>query len=101
MSRLDSQRGSEALRYDWKFVSAVYFQLPERHKTKWLEFDTSSHPNKWAALLVFLDTSYEYTVKKKLLLASYTPTGKLKARAFAAQGEETEEDKQKNRPRKG
>ena len=37
------------------------------------EFDTGPHPDKWTALLAFLDTSYKYAVKEKLLLTSYTP----------------------------
>ena len=73
VSRLESIKASEALKYDGEFISAIYFQLPERHKTKWLEFDASTFPNKWAALLAFLDVAYERAVKEKLLLASYTP----------------------------
>ena len=73
VSRLESLKASEALKYDGNFISAVYFQLPDRHKTKWLEFDASLHSDKWAALNAFLETSYDHAVKEKLFLASYTP----------------------------
>ena len=73
VSRLETMKASEALRYDGEFVSAVYFQLPERHKVKWLEFDSDKYDDKWTALLVFLDDAYEKAVKEKLLLASFTP----------------------------
>ena len=94
VSRLESLKASEALKYDGEFISAVYFQLPDRHKTKWLEFDATSHPDKWSGLLAFLETSYDHAVKEKLLLASYTPTKdskKANAGALAAKVEESEE----------
>lgn len=95
VSRLESLKASEALKYDGEFISAVYFQLPDRHKTKWLEFDVNSYSDKWAGLLAFLETSYDHAVKEKLLLASYTPINvdgkKANAGALAAKLEESED----------
>ena len=73
VSRLETVKASEALKYDGEFVAAVYFQLPERQKIKWLEFDSDKFDDKWAALIAFLDDAYEKAVKEKLLLACYTP----------------------------
>ena len=73
VSRLETVKASEALKYDGEFVAAVYFQLPERQKMKWLEFDSDKFDDKWAALIAFLDDAYEKAVKEKLLLACYTP----------------------------
>ena len=73
VTRLELLNAADSLQYDAEFVSAVYFQLPDRNKTKWLEFNKSPYPNKWDALLAFLDASYERAVQEKLLLASYTP----------------------------
>lgn len=74
VTRLESLQASNALKYDGEFVSAVYFQLPDRQKSKWLDFDKSLHPDKWSAMLAFLDDAYEKAVQEKLLLASYTPS---------------------------
>ena len=46
VTRLESLQASDALRYDGEFISAVYFQLPDRQKTKWLEFDKALHTDK-------------------------------------------------------
>ena len=59
VTRLESIQASSALKYDGEFVSAVYFQLPDRQKSKWLEFDKSLHPDKWSALMAFLEDAYE------------------------------------------
>ena len=71
VSRLESLGASDALKYDGEFVSAVYFQLPERQKCKWLEFDKTTHGDKWSALMSYLDIAYEQAVQEKLLLSSY------------------------------
>ena len=73
VSRLESLKASEALKYDGEFVSAVYFQLPDRQRNEWLKFDKSIHSHKWSALLAFLEEVYDRAVQEKLLLASYTP----------------------------
>ena len=39
---LESLNASNALLYDGEFVSVVYFQLPDRQRSRWLEFDKSS-----------------------------------------------------------
>ena len=71
VSRLETLGASEALKYDGEFVSAIYFQLPDRQKSKWLEFDKASYADKWSALFAFLEVAYEQAVEEKLLLASY------------------------------
>ena len=81
VSRLESIGGSEALKYDGEFVSSVYFQLSDRQKTKWLDFDKSSYPNKWSALIAFLDDAYEKAVQEKLLVTSYSSSLSLKKQA--------------------
>ena len=73
VTRLETLQASDALHYDGEFISAVYFQLPERQRFRWLEYDKSLHTDKWSALLAFLDDAYEKAVQEKLLLASYTP----------------------------
>ena len=94
VSRLESLNASEALKYDGEFVSAVYFQLPNRHRQEWLKFDKSKFGDKWSALLVFLEDAYESAVQEKLLLASYTPppntVKKGNAAALAARVEEAD-----------
>jgi hypothetical protein len=72
MTRLDTLKASEALKYDGEFVSAIYFQLPYRHKQEWLKFDKKSYGDKWSALMAFLEESYDNAVQEKLLLASLT-----------------------------
>ena len=71
VSRLETLEASQALKYDGEFVSAIYFQLPDRQKSKWLEFDKTSYEDKWSALSAFLEVAYEQAVQEKLLLASY------------------------------
>ena len=73
VSRLESLKASEALKYDGEFVAAIYFQLPDRHKTDWLRFDKATFSDKWSAVQAFLEDAYEKAVQEKLLLASYTP----------------------------
>ena len=73
VTRLESLGASEALKHDGEFISAIYFQLPDRQKSKWLEFDKASYSDKWAAIMVFIEESYDKAVQEKLLLASYTP----------------------------
>ena len=72
VSRLDSVGGSEALKYDGEFISAIFFQLSDRQKSKWLDFDKTPFPNKWSALLAFLDNAYDKAVQEKLLVTSYS-----------------------------
>ena len=72
VNHLESLNASNALLYDGEFVSVVYFQLPDRQKSRWLEFDKSSFTDKWTALMSFLEATYENAVQEKLLLASYT-----------------------------
>ena len=95
VSRLETLNASEALKYDGEFVSAVYFQLPNRHRQEWLKFDKSKFGDKWSALLVFLEDAYESAVQEKLLLASYTPPTNIakkgNAAALAARVEEVDE----------
>ena len=74
VSRLETLGTSEALKYDGEFVSAIYFQLPDRQKTEWLKFEKSSFPDKWAAITAFLEEIYERAVQEKLLIASYMST---------------------------
>ena len=62
VSRLESLGASEALKYDGEFVSAVYFQLPDRQRNEWLKFDKSSYGHKWPALLAFLEEVYDRAV---------------------------------------
>ena len=65
--------------------------LPDRSKTKWLEYDKSLYSDKWAALLAFLEDAYDKAVQEKLLLASYTPLTpiqKASAGSFAAKVED-------------
>ena len=71
VTRLDAIGASEALKYDGEFVTVIYFQLPGRSRQDWLKFDKSLFKDKWAAIIAFLEDSYE-----KLLLASYTTTAK-------------------------
>ena len=72
VSRLETLGASETLKYDIEFLSAIYFQLPERQRYKWLEFEKSSYDDKWTALMAYLDIAYEQSVQEKLLLASYS-----------------------------
>ena len=76
ITRLESLGASEALKYDGEFLSAIYFQLPDRQKANWLEFNKNSFSNKWSALLSFLDIVYDKVVQEKLLLASYASPSK-------------------------
>ena len=86
VTRLESLQASDALKYDGEFVSAVYFQLPDRQKSKWLEFDKKLHPDKWTALMEFLEDAYEKAVQEKLLLASYTPLAPANKKIGASAG---------------
>ena len=72
VSRLETLKAADALKYDGEFVSAVYFQFPDRQKCRWLEFDKSTYPDKWTALMEFLEDAYDKAVQEKLLLASYS-----------------------------
>ena len=74
VSRLETLGASDALKYDGEFVSANYFQLPDRQKTEWLKFDKSVFSDKWSAMIVFLEEIYENAVQEKLLIASYMTT---------------------------
>ena len=78
VSRLESVGGSDALKYDAEFVSAIFFQLSDRQKTKWLDFDKTSFPDKWSALLSFLDDAYDKAVQEKLLVTSYSSSSGIK-----------------------
>ena len=78
ISKLEAIDGSLALQHDAEFISAIYFQLPDRQKTRWLEFEKSSFSNNWLALVSFLDDSYEKAVQERLLLTSYSPNSKEK-----------------------
>ena len=62
VSRLESMNASEALKYDGEFISAVYFQLPDRQKCKWLEYNKTTYSDKWSALVAFLDIAYAQAV---------------------------------------
>ena len=86
VSRLESLGASEALKYDGEFVSSIYFQLPDRHRNDWLKLDKSAFPDKWSAVLDFLDSAYERAVQEKLLLASYTPASAKKSGGGSAAG---------------
>ena len=79
VSRLETLGASDALKYDGEFVSAIYFQLPDRQKTEWLKFDKSVFSDKWSAMIVFLEEIYENAVQEKLLIASYMTTTPNKA----------------------
>ena len=97
VSRLESLGASEALKHDGEFISSIYFQLPDRQKSKWLEFDKTSHPDKWSAIMQFLENSYEIAVQEKLLLASYIPPSPAPRKSagagvFAAKVEEGGDD---------
>ena len=73
VSRLESLKASEALKYDGEFVSSVYFQLPDRHRQEWLKFEKKNFADKWSALMAYLEDAYDRAVQEKLLLTSYTP----------------------------
>ena len=62
VSRLESMNASEALKYDGEFISAVYFQLPDRQKCKWLEYNKTTYSDKWSALVAFLDIAHDQAV---------------------------------------
>ena len=77
VTRLEALEASEALKYDGEFLSAVYFQLPERQRCKWLDFDKASYGDKWSALVSYLDIAYDQAVQEKLLLATYASSGQM------------------------
>ena len=52
VAKLESMDMSEALRHDSEFLSAVYCALPDKHKTRWLDFEKSK--NHWEDMLKFL-----------------------------------------------
>ena len=60
VSRLEAVKASDALKYDGEFLSAVFFQLPERQKCRWLEFKKDGYEDKWSGMLAFLDVSFEF-----------------------------------------
>ena len=110
--RLETLGASNALKYDSEFISAIYFQLPNRQKTEWLKYDKSVYSDKWTAIMAFLEEIYEQAVQEKLLIASYIPSTVKKSSSgsfgatvvadstldgSAAEDNSSKEDKQKQR----
>ena len=74
VTKLESLKMSEALKHDSEFLSAVYCALPDRHKTRWLEYEKSS--NHWETMMRFLETAYNQANEELALLATYDADNK-------------------------
>ena len=53
---------------DAEFFSAIFVELPDRHRGKWLDYDKSMFDSQWSALEEFLDKMYDFVVEEKCLL---------------------------------
>ena len=67
--KLESLGMSEALKHDSEFLSAVYCALPDKHKTRWLDFEKSK--NHWEDMLKFLERAYNQANEELALLGTY------------------------------
>ena len=69
VTRLEALNMGAALTHDSEFLSAVYCALPDRHRTRWLDYEKGT--DHWAAMLTFLDRAYEQANQELALLSVY------------------------------
>ena len=99
VTKLDTLKMGDALKFDSEFLSAVFCALPSKHQTRWLDYEKGN--DHWADMLKFLSRAYEQANDELSLLSIYeadekknpapfkSPSGK----AFGAKLEDaTEED---------
>ena len=70
--RLSSLGAEQMLHYDNEFLSSVYRVLPSHYQTRWLEYNKSPYKSKWAAFMVFLESSHDQALQNKVLLECYS-----------------------------
>ena len=69
VAKLESLNMSEALKHDSEFLSAVYCALPDKHKTRWLDYEKSK--DHWSDMLKFLERAYNQANEELALLGTY------------------------------
>ena len=106
VTKLETLKMSDALRYDSEFLSAVYCALPNKHQVRWLDFEKTD--NHWSDMLRFLERAYNQANDELALLGTYEADTKKLAnkpssgKAFGSKvsNRSEEEDTGKERARK-
>ena len=106
VSKLETLKMGEALKYDCEFISAIYCALPNKHQVRWLDFDKSD--NHWEDMMKFLERAYNQANNELALIGTYESEGKSHnksgGKSFAAKAQEQKPDnelssKEKSRKR--
>ena len=68
-TKLAALNMSGALEHDSEFLSAVFCALPDKHKTRWLDYTKSD--NHWSDMMNFLERAYNQATEELALLSTY------------------------------
>ena len=69
VTKLEALQMEGALVHASEFLSAVYCALPDKHQTRWLDYEKTS--NHWTDMMSFLDRAYNQATEELALLATY------------------------------
>merc|ERR1712025_398180 len=67
VSRLQTLKMDQTLKHDTEFLSAVFGELPDKHRQEWLK--QSECDDKWDNMLQYLDKAYDRARKEIALLS--------------------------------
>ena len=70
VKRLRLLGATDVLTIDNDFLNSIYKHLPEHHRQKWDDFDSSEYPSEWSAFMEFCHDIYAKAITKRTRMES-------------------------------